>query len=130
MRRSSILLVDSIINFLIGILLLFFPRVVIEFLELPLVENEFYPSILGSVLIGIAIALFVEWHRKESKVIGLGTGGAILINLCAASVLSVWLLFGGLKIPIRGSLILWGLVMLVIVISIIEIKVVYKNTSA
>ena len=59
MKSSGILLVDSIVNFLLGILLLIFPRVIMKFLGLPLIESAFYPSILGAVLIGIAIALFL-----------------------------------------------------------------------
>ncbi len=129
MQRSAILLVDSIINLLIGVLLLFFPRIIVEFLGLPLVGNAFYPSLLGAILIGIAIALFVERNRKESGFIGLGIGGAILINPCAALVLAVWLLFGGLTIPLRGYLILWGLVLLIIGVVILEIINIKKSRA-
>ncbi len=78
MQKSIILLVDSIINFLIGVLLLIFPHVIIEFLGIPMVGNAFYASVLGSILIGTGIAL------------------------------SVWLLFGDLAIPLRGYSLLSG----------------------
>lgn len=126
MQKSFILLVDSIINFLIGLLLLFFPRVIIEFLGIPMVENAFYPSVLGSILMGIGIALFFEWRREKTDVIGLGIGGAIIINVSVGLAIIVWLLFGNLAIPLRGYLILWGLALIIIVVVILEIKGVLK----
>ena len=122
MQKPALLLIDSVINFLLGVLLLFFPRVIIENLGIPMVKNAFYPSILGAVLIGISIALYFEWGRKKTNFVGLGTGGAIIINLCGALALSMWLLFGDLAIPLRGRIILWGLVILIIAVALLEIK--------
>lgn len=127
MRQPVILLIDSVINFLIGVLLLFYPSSAIELLGIPLVGNAFYPSILGAILVGIGIALFLEWRRTSSNFIGLGIGGAVVINICAALALLVWLVLGDLAIPLRGRLILWGLVLLIIGVVIPEIKNTRKS---
>ena len=41
---------------------------------------------------------------------GLGLGGAVVINLCGALVLSAWLLFGDLSLSIMAAAVLWGIV--------------------
>jgi hypothetical protein len=50
----------------------------------------------------------------------LGVGGAIAINLCGGLCLAGWLVFGGLEIPLRGQLFLWGLAVVLVGISAIE----------
>ena len=127
MQKTNILLVDSVINFLVGVLLLIFPTGVIEFLGIPIARNAFYPGILGAILIGIGIALFYEWSRKKPDIIGLGIGGAIIINACVGLALLAWLLFGRLDIPIRGHIILWCLVLIIVVIITVEIIKVKKT---
>ncbi len=120
--RSPILLVDSIINFALGVLLLLFPRPVIEAVGIPGAENRFYPNILGAVLFGIGIALLLEWQHKQEGTSGLGLAGAIAINLCGAVVLAMWLLFGTLDLPLRGYVVLWVLAILLIGISTAEVR--------
>lgn len=58
---------------------------------------------------------------------GLGLLGAITINICAATILAGWLLFGRLGLPIRGSLLLWGIALLVLVLSTLELRSVRVN---
>ena len=118
--RSRLLLVDALINLVLGLLLLVFPPKVVQFLGVPVVENSFYPSILGGVLIGIAVALFIESVRSADRITGLGLGGAIAINLIAAFVLIGWLISGRLAISIRGQVVLWALVLILFAISITE----------
>lgn len=121
MKRSHLLLIDSLINVLLGIVLLLFPKPAVEALGLPPIETAFYPNILGAVLIGIGIALLIEWRRKPARPAGLGLGGAVAINLCGGIVLAGWLLVGGLDIPLRGQILFWGLVAVLAGISAIEI---------
>ena len=71
--------------------MLIFPIQVVEALGAPIPENNFYANILGAVLLGIGLALLLEYSREKTGVAGLGIGGAIIINLCAAGVLSLWL---------------------------------------
>lgn len=61
----------------------------------------------------IAIALLLEWKRR----LGLGVGGAIAIDLCAATVLAAWLLVGGVDLPFRGQFLLWSIVALLVFVS-------------
>ena len=123
MSRPKVLLVDALINFILGFLLLTFPIRVVQFLGIPETQTKFYPSILGGVLIGIAIALFIEYYRKPSGIVGLGLGGAVAINLCAGIALGAWLIFGQLNIPSRGKVILWALVAVLVIISSVELTV-------
>ena len=118
MPGKTLLIIDGLINLLLGLLLVWFPRSLVEFLGLPVTINDFYPNILGAVLLGIAIALFIESRTGNGR--GLGLLGAVSINLCAGLVLGAWLLGGDLAIPMRGLAILWFLVVLLVGISAIE----------
>jgi hypothetical protein len=129
MNRSVILLIDAIINLILGMLLLIFPAPLAEALGVPQTDTRFYPSILGAVLFGIGIALLIEWRRKPSKLMGLGLGGAIAINICGGVVLAGWLLIGGLNIPLRGNIFLWTLVAILVGISSIELVVVSRGQN-
>ena len=124
MKGSVLLLIDGAINIVLGVLLLSFPTAVISILGLPRVGNAFYPNILGAILFGIGIALFIELRFKRG---GLGFSGAIAINLCGGLVLALWLLFGSLSIPIRGYLLLWLLVIILVGVSLLELMKILRN---
>ena len=123
MIRSKVLLADAAINLILGILLLIFSRTIINILGLPEAVIYFYPNILGGVLFGIGIALLIECYRSSGGLIGLGLGGAIAINLCGGIVLATWLIFGDLNIPLRGQLLLWALVFILVVLNAFELSV-------
>ncbi len=120
-QRKTLLIIDGLINLALGIVLLLFPSSLVAFLGVPGAENSFYPNILGGVLTGIAIALFLESQSNASNTSGLGLLGAVVINLCAGLVLGVWLLWGDLELPLRGTIFLWSLVTLLVGISSIEL---------
>ena len=117
MKRSWLLAIDGIINFILGGLLVLFPATLVDWLGVPQAPR-FYPSLLGGVLVGISIALFIALRRRGC---GLGLEGAVAINLCGGLILAGWLLFGGLAIPLRGTLFLWGLVIMLLGISGVEL---------
>jgi hypothetical protein len=121
MTRSSLLTLDAVINLLLGALLVVFPRGVVSFLGIPGAESAFYPSILGGVLFGIGIALLFERGERRRPMRGLGLKGAIAINLSGGAVLAVWLIAGHLGLPLRGYVVLWTLVVLLVGISAVEI---------
>ena len=121
MESSKLLLVDALINLILGILLATFPRSVVDLLGVPHSDARFYPSILGAVLIGIGVALVIEYFRKPNGPAGLGLHGAIAINLCGAFLLAGWLLGGNLDIPLRGQVFLWTITAILIVISLFEL---------
>lgn len=120
-HRNTLLTIDGLINLILGIVLLIFPSGLVAFLGVPNAQSAFYPNILGGVLVGIAIALFVESWSSDQRAVGLGLVGAVVINLCGGLVLASWLLLGDLELPLRGSIFLWGLVAMLIGISSIEL---------
>ncbi|NIW79803.1 MAG: hypothetical protein GWN16_10235 [Calditrichae bacterium] len=119
--HKMLLIVDGIVNLLLGILLLLFPIGIVDFLGLPPTNTNFYPSLLGAVILGIGCALFLELVGYKKLVRGLALGGAILINMVGSFALICWLTFGSLTITMRGQIILWGVAVVVFTIGIIEI---------
>jgi hypothetical protein len=118
MRRPNLLLIDAIINLLLGILLLIYTDSIILFLGVPNSNSSFYPNILGAVLFGIGIALIFQYFRGSE---GLGFYGAIAINISGGIVLAFWLLFGKLVLPLHGFIFLWILVIVLVGISSLEL---------
>jgi hypothetical protein len=128
--RSTLLKADATINILLGILLMAFPDSLVRALGIPLTDHAFYPTILGAVLFGIGLALLIECYWGSSRFKGLGLGGAIIINLCGGCVLAIWLLSDKLILPLRGQLLLWFLVLLLIGLSLLEaISHVRRNAA-
>ena len=121
-----LLLIDAIINTFLGIVLLAYSELVTKSFGLPITEQYFYPNILGAVLLGIGIALIIE-YRRRGEFIGLGLGGAIAINMMGGVVLFIWLTLGSLNIPIKGIIILWILVLILVGISTLELLMYMKN---
>ena len=126
MRESTLLELDGYGNVLLGLPLVFYPTGVAQLFGIPFADNAFYPIILGAVFIGIGIALLVERYRSKLK--GLGIGGAMCINLTFGVVLGIWLLASGSELPIRGNIILWFLVLILVGISTFEWFSIYKRT--
>ena len=120
-RHKAFLLIDGFINLVLGILLLLFPFGVAGPLGIPHPSSNFYPTILGGVILGIGIALLLEAYGQGRRIRGLGLGGAIVINICGAGILALWLILEPLNIPLRGLLTLWGVAVVVLGIGILEI---------
>jgi hypothetical protein len=120
-KKASLLVVDSIVNLILGMLLIFFPAQLMLALDLPKVETYFYVNILGSVLFGIGIALLLERFTGDRGISGLGIGGAIAINLCGAGVLVYWLLFGSLGLSLGGAMFLWSIAIVVFGVALAEL---------
>lgn len=119
--KSILLTIDAVVNLLLGALLLLFPAGMLQFLGLPPVQNHFYTTILGGVIFGIGLALFIELFRGSRNVHGLGLSGAIAINLCGGGVLLFWLVFKPFDLPMRGMVVLWTVAILVLGIGLIEL---------
>jgi Ca2+/Na+ antiporter len=120
--RKTILLVDFIVNLILGILLLAYSTKLADFLGVPLAESSFYPNILGGVFIGIALALLIEIISNPARnTSGLGLLGAIAINLCGGIVLMIWLISGKLNVPTHGSIFLWLLAFILVILSSCEL---------
>jgi hypothetical protein len=120
-KHKALLLIDGVVNLILGLLLILYPVGIMELLGLPPTETYFYAIILGAVLFGIGIALMIELYGIPRKVRGLGVGGAIAINLCGAGALVIWLVISPFSLPIRGRIILWSVAILVLAIAFAEI---------
>ncbi len=120
-HKDLLLLVDAIINLILGTLLLLFPFGVAEWLGLPSAGTDFYAMILGGVLFGIGLALLIEKYGDRHSVRGLGVGGAIAINLSGALVLLGWLIAAPFELPMRGYVILWTVAVTVLLVAVTEI---------
>ena len=122
---KKLLIIDATINLFLGALLLLsiaYADQLTNFLGVPEINQAFYPSILGSIFVGIGVSLVIESKRtKDEHMVGLGLAGAIIINLCGGIVLIGWLLFGDLELPLRGNLFLWSISLLLVGISSIEV---------
>ncbi len=128
MKQKSLLLIDAVINLILGSLLLFFPSTTADFLGVPPIVPRFYPGIFGAILFGIGLALLIE-RVKFLGLTGLGLGGAVAINLSGGITLAGWLLFGGLSLPVRGLVFLWGLVFILVGISTAELIAKVKKDA-
>jgi hypothetical protein len=122
MKNMVVLLVDALINLVLGVLLLIYSPGLAGKLGVPVVDSGFYPNILGAVFIGITIALLIEalGKTREGKG-GLGLTGAVSINLCGGSVLLIWLILGRLDLSPGGAIFLWALGISLIILSLIEL---------
>jgi hypothetical protein len=123
MRKDvkMLLAADSVINLILGLLLLLFPSGIMNLLGLPPTNTFFYSSILGGVIFGIGLALAIEWLSEGKTLRGLGLAGAILINLCGGGTLLFWLLFMGLALPLKGYITLWIVAVVVVGIGLVEL---------
>ena len=118
MKESTLLEIDGIGNIILGLPLFFFPVEVTTLLGMSSNGSSFYPIILGAIFIGIGIALLVQRFKPTAK--GLGLGGAMSINLVFGIVLTSWLIGTNQDLTLIGSVVLWGLAIILIGISSFE----------
>jgi hypothetical protein len=119
--RRNLLAVDAAINLILGGALVVFPERLVTLLGVPAAEPAFYPSVLGGVLVGVGGALLIARSRPPVSHAGLGLAGAVTINLCGGVVLGWWMLFGELGLPLRGQIVLCGLVIALVGLSGFEL---------
>ncbi len=117
--QKTLLLVDAVVNLVLGSLLILYPRGLVDVLGMPPLTTTFFPRVLGGVLLGVGVALLIEYRGGSG---GLGLDGAIAINLCGAGVVAGWLLIAPQTVPPRGRVTLWIIALLVIGIGLIELK--------
>jgi hypothetical protein len=118
---KNLLFIDGIVNLFLGVLLLLFPFEIAPRLGVPIPDTYFYPTILGAVLLGIGIALLMDVYGQPRGIRGLGIAGAISINFCGAGVLTLWLIFAPLGLPLRGYVVLWAIATGVFAIGFVEL---------
>ena len=128
-HHKLLLILDGIVNLLLGLLLLLFPFGMAELLGVPDPGLNLYPSLLGAVLFGIGVALLLEAYAGKKGIRGLGLEGAIAINLCGSGVLVIWLLVSPFAIPAQGYIILWTIAVLVLAIGFVELFYKISNPT-
>ena len=124
--HAKLLAVDAAINAVLGLLLLLAPGPTIAALGLPAPGNHLYVTVLGAVLTGIAVALWIE-GRGDRPGQGLGLAGAIAINLFGALTVLAWLLFGDLDLTWRGLAVLWTVALVVLATAIAELAAMIRT---
>jgi len=127
--RTVLLIIDAVINLVLGFFLVLFPVKVLELLGLPVEAPPFYAIILGGVLIGIGLALLMGLSAEACRADRLGLGGALIINLFAALALASLLISGRIYIPLSGYLILLGLLFFLLLLCGIELLVSRSNQN-
>ena len=127
-QRLTLLTVDSIINLVLGFFLLATPGATIEFFGLPKTDSHFYVTVLGAVLLGIGIALWIE-RRNEDRWRGLGLVGAIVINVLGGGTVLVWLLLDPFTMPVRGYIVLWSVTVIVLGAALVELAALLRRSG-
>ncbi len=110
---QELLWIEIVLKGAAGGLLMLAPRTLARALGLPPVAEPFWPRCLGALLVGIALAAFLEVKLKGAN--GLGLAGAIAVNLAAAGIIGGQLIVGQVTPARRGRVLLWltaGLLML------------------
>ena len=115
--HGLLLIIDAVINLLLGVGLLLAPLGTVSLLGLPDTGSYFYSTILGAVLVGIAIALVLS----SRSMAGLGLSGAIAINICGATAVIVWLITSPGVLSPLGSGVLWLVALIVLGIGVAEL---------
>ena len=126
---KALLTIDGVANLLFGILLLWYPASIVRALGLSVDGKPFFANILGGVLFGVGVALFIERHRSPLRIVGLGLGGAIAINLCGGVVLALWLAVGRLDLTPLGRVSLWTLVLFLVGLSSFELYIHLRRAN-
>lgn len=121
--KKELLTIDGIVNLLLGVLLLWYPTSLAADFGLPADGRPFFASVLGAVLFGIGLALLIEGYRPPLRIVGLGLGGAVSINLCAGVVLAALLAVGEHELTLLGQLALGGLVVFLVGLSSVEVYI-------
>ncbi len=119
--KRELLTIDGVANLLFGILLVWYPAPLADALGLPTDGRPFFASLLGGVLFGVGVALLIE-RSRPLRMVGLGLGGAVSINLCGGAVLAAWLMGGSLSLTTIGQVTLWTLVVFLVGLSAFELS--------
>lgn len=124
------LILDAIIKLCIGFILVIFPRELFWLAGLPVETPPFYAILLGGILVAIGIALLHERFRGAGDMIGLGLGGAIIINLLGGLVLAAMLWLGMPGTPFPGPQLLSGVAMALLILGGVEGLVSLKKKGS
>ena len=108
---QQLLYIETILKLSGGVVLLLLPLTACSVFGLPKPQTGLWPRLLGTVLIGIAGATYVE---GATTVRGLGMAGCLIINMVAVASILTLLTFGaaGSSRRARGVLALLAVALL------------------
>jgi glucose uptake protein GlcU len=115
----QLLWIELVMKLSAGLVLLTIPLTTIKVLGLPRSETAFWPRLLGAVLIGLAAATFMDASVRLGH--GLALGGSFAINVVSALTLCGILTLQKGPTPLRGRIVLWGLVAVLILLAFLQI---------
>ena len=115
---QQLLWIETLLKLVPGLLLALAPLTTLRVLGLPRPDTGFWPRLTGALLVGIAGALFIEGTQSGH---GLGLAGAIIINLCGATVLATLLVLDRGPASTRGRAVVWALTCTLVILSVFEI---------
>ncbi len=116
---QQLLWIETLLKLGAGLVLALVPAPAARMLGLARAETAFWPRLLGSVLLGLAAATFLEGRVPGAR--GLGLAGCLLVNLSVAGMLAALLVLGRATPTRRGRAVLWALVALLVLLSLFEI---------
>ena len=110
--------IEFLLNFFGGLALVVAPLTTIRVLGLPPVPTGFWPRLVGTLLLGISGALFLEGSVPGSR--GLGLAGCLIVNFSAVSIMAAMLVLEAGPPSARGRAFLWALIVLLLWLSALE----------
>ncbi|MEO1207154.1 MAG: ABC transporter permease [Pseudomonadota bacterium] len=122
---QQLLFLEMVLKLSAGCVLVLLPLTASRVLGLPKPERGVWHRLLGSVLIGLAGAIYLEGRLPGSS--GLGLAGLVVINLSAVAVVFSSLVLNLGASTGRGRSILALTAVLLLVLSILEIAHVPMN---
>ncbi|MEZ5849892.1 MAG: hypothetical protein R3D68_04460 [Hyphomicrobiaceae bacterium] len=115
----QVLWIELVLKLSAGLVLLLAPRLLARVLGLARVDDPFWPRLLGTMLLGLAVAFALEAKVQPGKVIG--TLGAASVNLALAAGLGTLLILTGIAPTRRAKMFLWISAALMMLLGLIEI---------
>lgn len=82
---EQLLWAETLLKGTIGICLLMAPKIIVRLFSLPDTISAFWPRLTGSILLGLALVIFMSGAKIIDD--GIGLGGLAVLNYCAAAVL-------------------------------------------
>lgn len=116
---QQLLWLETVLKLAGGLGLVMAPNVVAHLLGLPSARPSLWPRLLGAVLLGLAVASYIEGALPGSR--GLGLGGAIAINLASAALIFSLIVLNRGVATGRGRFALAVLAALLVLLSLFEI---------
>jgi hypothetical protein len=115
---QQLLYIETILKLAGGLVLLLLPLTACSVFGLPKPQSGLWPRLLGSVLVGLAGATYIEGATQAR---GLGMAGCVIINMVAVAVILTLLTLGAAGSSRRGRGILALLSLLLFFLSFLEL---------